>query len=102
MGHQTCPRVPDNKAVDNNISNIHFKHVQAIGAAIQNMLLTAHELGLGTCWIGEILKNEDKVKELLGISSSELQLMAVIAVGYPSKKSQSKRKDISEAIINWL
>jgi nitroreductase len=90
----------DNKAVDNNISNIHFKHVQAIGAAIQNMLLTAHELGLGTCWIGEILKNEDKVKELLGISSSELQL--VIAVGYPSKKSQSKRKDISKAIINWL
>jgi len=31
------------------------------------MLLDAHELGLGTCWIGEILKNEDKVRGLLGV-----------------------------------
>jgi nitroreductase len=65
------------------------------------MLLTAHELGLGTCWIGEILKNEDKVKKLTRIPS-ELQLMAVISVGYPSKDSKSKRKDITESIINWL
>lgn len=91
----------DTKTVDDKISNIYLKHVQAIGAAIQNMLLTAHELGLGTCWIGEILKNEDKVKELIGISS-EMQLMAIIAVGYPSKDSKSRRMDISETIINWL
>jgi nitroreductase len=91
----------DTKAIDDKISNIYLKHVQAIGAAIQNMLLTAHELGLGTCWIGEILKNEDKVKELIGIPS-ELQLMAIISVGYPSKDSKSRRKDIFETIINWL
>lgn len=89
------------KTVDDRIPNIYLKHVQAIGAAIQNMLLTAHELGLGTCWIGEILKNEDKVKELIGISS-EMQLMAIISVGYPSKNSKSRRMDISKTMINWL
>ena len=91
----------DTQAIDDKVSDIYLKHTQAIGAAIQNMLLTAHELGLGTCWIGEILKNEDKVKNLIGIPK-ELQLMAVISVGYPNKDSKSKRKDLAESIINWL
>lgn len=92
----------DTKAVDNNIQNIYFKNVQAIGAAIQNILLAAHEVGLGTCWIGEILKNEDKVKELLGVSN-DLELMAVISVGYSSKNSiKSKRRSLSDNIISWL
>lgn len=92
----------DTAVIDDRIANIYLKHVQAIGAAIQNMLLAARELGLGTCWIGEILKNEDKVLELLGLSD-QLQLMAVIAVGYSSRENlKSLRKDISESIVSWL
>ena len=30
------------------------KDVQAVGACIQNMLLTIHSLGLGGVWLGEI------------------------------------------------
>jgi nitroreductase len=92
----------DTKVVDSKIQNIYLKHVQSIGAAIQNLLLAAHELGLATCWIGEILKNEDKLRELLGVTN-DLQLMAVIAVGYSNKKDvKSKRKDVSQNIISWL
>ncbi|MFL0198678.1 nitroreductase family protein [Clostridium sp. WILCCON 0269] len=92
----------DTKSLDDKVPNIYLKHAQSIGAAIQNMLLAAHELGLGTCWIGEILKNEDKVQELLGVSN-DLQLMAVISVGYSSRNNlKSKRKDISENIVSWL
>jgi nitroreductase len=92
----------DTKATDTNIQNIYLKHVQSIGAAIQNLLLAAHELGLATCWIGEILKNEDKVRDLLGVSN-DFQLMAVIAVGYSKKHDvTSKRRDISKNIIHWL
>lgn len=91
----------DTQVSDPKIHDIHLKHVQAIGAAIQNMLLAAHEMDLATCWIGEILKNEDKVRELLGVAD-ELQLMAVIAVGYSDKKeTKSKRRDVSENIISW-
>lgn len=92
----------DTKTLDNKIQNCHLKHTQSIGAAIQNMLLMAHQLGLSTCWIGEILKNETKVRSLLG-ASNDLQLMAVISIGYASKDNQtSKRKDLSENIISWL
>ncbi|MBI6875802.1 nitroreductase family protein [Clostridium aciditolerans] len=92
----------DTKVLDDKVPSIYLKHAQSIGAAIQNMLLAAHGLGLGTCWIGEILKNEDKVRELLGVSD-ELQLMAVISVGYSSRSNlKSNRRDISENIISWL
>lgn len=92
----------DTKVIDDTVPSGYLKHVQSIGAAIQNMLLAAHEIRLGTCWIGEILKNEDKVRELLGVSN-DLQLMAVISVGYSSRDNfKSKRKDISENIVSWL
>jgi nitroreductase len=91
----------DKKVIDPNIQGIYLKHVQAVGAAIQNMLLAAHELGLGSCWIGEILKNEDQVKELVG-AADDLELMAVISVGYPNKTSTSRRRDILENIVSWL
>jgi len=92
----------DRTTINDNISNCYMKHVQAIGAAIQNILLTAQQLGIGTCWIGEILKNESRVKELLSITA-DVELMAVIAVGYPSDREfKSKRTDLKEKIIQWL
>lgn len=92
----------DRKSLDDKLPNCYLKHAQSIGASIQNMMLAAHELGLGTCWIGEILKNEDQVRELLGVSN-ELQLMAVISVGYSSRNTlTSKRRDLSENIVSWL
>ena len=92
----------DTKSLDDKVPNFYLKHAQSIGAAIQNMLLAAQQLGLGTCWIGEILKNEDKVHELLGVSD-DLQLMAVISVGYSSGNNlKSKRRETSENIISWL
>jgi len=75
------------------------KDVMAVGASIQNMLLTIHSMGLGGVWLGEILKNKDKVGALLE-ADKNLELMAVIALGYPKKSSlrsesedESRRRD---------
>ncbi len=62
------------------------KDVQAVGACIQNMLLAIHSLGLGGVWLGEILKNKEKVKALLNGGES-LELMAVVAFGHPAKRT---------------
>ena len=76
------------------------KDIQAIGACLQNMLLEAHGLGLGCVWLGEIIKNSDPIKGLLGLGSSELELMAVVAVGHPAESPKSPaRKDIRELIV---
>jgi nitroreductase len=88
--------------VDKSVMYHEVKDHQAMGACIQNMLLAAHALGLGAVWLGEILKNADGVRRLLGLSDN-LELMAVVALGHPaSQKHSSKRKDVSEVLLKEL
>lgn len=68
------------------------KDVQAVGACLQNMLLTIHSLGLGGVWLGEILKNKEKVRELLD-GGENLELMAVVAFGHPAKRLSRGERD---------
>jgi nitroreductase len=88
--------------VDKNVMYHEVKDHQAMGACIQNMLLAAHALGLGAVWLGEILKNADGVRTLLGLSDN-LELMAVVALGHPSsQKHSSKRRQVSEVLLKDL
>lgn len=74
----------------------HLKDAQATGAAIQNMLLAAHSLGLGAVWLGEILNRGEEVKTLL-CAPVEWELMAVVAVGHPVERERtSTRRELSE------
>ncbi len=68
------------------------RSIRAVGASTQNMLLTVHSLGLGGVWLGEILKNKEKVGELLG-AGKELELMAVIALGFPDGRVPRSERD---------
>ena len=51
--------------------------------ALQNMVLTATNEGLGTCWIGSF--DEDKIRSLLSIPD-DYSVVAMLSVGYPRKK----------------
>lgn len=83
--------------LDRDVMYDHIKDIQACGAAIQNMLLAAHGMGLGAVWLGEILNRKDEVREILNAPGS-LELMAVVAIGYPVAGSSSSgvRREISE------
>ena len=75
------------------------KDIQAIGACLQNMLLEAHSLGLGAVWLGEIIKSNIRIKEILGLGA-ELELMAVVALGYPDEMPRSPgRKELKDLIV---
>lgn len=56
-----------------------FYTVQNCAAAVQNMLLEAHSLGLATRWVGAF--DVDKVKELLKIPE-EAEVHTIVALGY--------------------
>jgi nitroreductase len=58
------------------------KDLMSSGAAIQNLLLSAHARGLAACWLGEILDRREEVEDLLGVPAN-LELVAVVAVGHP-------------------
>lgn len=76
-----------------------IKDHQAIGACIQNMLLTIHGLGLGAVWLGEILKNAATVNSLLAIDTKN-ELMAVIALGYPADSGEpTMRQSLQQLVL---
>ena len=63
--------------------------IQNCAAAAQNMVLEAHSLGLGSCWVGAF--DEEAVKLQLGIPE-EVQPQIILAVGYPGEIPQKQPK----------
>jgi len=85
--------------LDKDSSYDYVKDCQAIGAAIQNMLLSLEHQGLGAVWIGEILKNKEKVAKELDLPE-RVELMAIVAVGEPAHREQtSHRRPLEELIL---
>ena len=66
--------------------------------ALQNMVVAAWAMGVGSCWIGDF--NEEKVKRLLSISES-WKIVALISFGYPAEKPQPRKKKPFEEIVGF-
>jgi nitroreductase len=70
---------------------------QNSAAAIQNMLLTAHSLGLGTCWVGAF--DEHILKRALKIPD-DIVPVAIITVGYAMEKPPVPlRRDLDTTVF---
>ena len=73
------------------------KHPEQEGAAaIQNILLAAHALGLGACWIS--VRGTDWAEtaaKVLGIPDEEW-LISVVSIGYPAEAPEKPRKGLDE------
>jgi nitroreductase len=57
-------------------------HLETGCAAMENIMLAATALGLGTCWMTGPLQDEPKLRKLLEISD-DMQMVAVTPLGYP-------------------
>jgi nitroreductase len=69
---------------------------QDTAAAIQNMLLTIHALGLGSCWVGAF--DEGMVGRLLSLPPY-LRPIALLPVGKPAEKpSFPGRRDLAAVV----
>ncbi len=67
-------------------------------AAIQNMMLAAHALGLGTCW--DSIFDKMKVKELINLPEN-LEPFAIIALGYPAENPNPPPRRPLNEILHW-
>jgi len=63
--------------------------LQDTAAAIQNMLLAACALGLGTCWVGAF--HEDEAAKVVNAPTG-VRPVAIIPVGHPAKKPSAPPK----------
>jgi nitroreductase len=76
-----------------------------IGMAAQNLMLSAHCRGLGTCAIALTLYYADTINESLGIDAENNETLLCLALGYPDEdfavnKFRSGRDDI-DGFITW-
>jgi len=70
--------------------------IQDTAAATQNLLLAAHALGLGACWVGAF--REDEVRRILRIPA-EVRPVAIVPVGHPAEWPRPRpRRPIQEVV----
>lgn len=74
-------------------------HIQSIGAAIQNMLLAAHSMGLGSLWICDVFSVEDEIRRLL---NRDQELVAAVALGYPAENPPARPRLPVDDVTEWL
>jgi nitroreductase len=68
--------------------------LQDTAAAIQNIILTACSLGLGSCWIGAF--KEDEIRKVI-VAPEEMRPVALIPIGYPNEAPSARdRRPLNE------
>ncbi len=78
-----------NAAHDRQLSYL----LQDCSAAIENLLLCVHALGLGACWLG-VHPREDRVgklKEILQLPASVIPI-AAISIGHPGEEKEPRTR----------
>lgn len=103
---------PYTAIIDKVLSDTAFTHeeinkmrnhpdIQTIGAAIQNLLLSAVDLGYGACWLTGPMVAKEELGNLIGVKEP-YSLIAFVAVGKPDKEVTPRMRkpvdDIFEVI----
>lgn len=78
--------------------NEYVMAVQSTAMAGQNLLLAAHEAGLGACWMCAPLFCPDVVKTALGLAE-DWQPQALLTMGYPAETREKTRKPLEMSVI---
>lgn len=73
--------------------------MQSVAASIQNLLLAAHDLGLGACWMCAPLFCPNVVRDALDLPD-DWEAQALITIGYPADEGKrGDRGDFREKTI---
>ena len=67
-----------------------------VGAAVENMILSAYDDGVGSCWMGSI--DRPKIAELLSIPEN-MEISCVLALGYSAESP--KEVDVNDDNIKY-
>ncbi len=74
--------------------------VQSVAMAVQNLLLAAHVMGLGACWMCAPLFVPDTVRGVLKLEGY-WEPQALISIGYPAE-AKTKTRSPLEAVVRYV
>ena len=76
---------------------------QGIGAAVENFLLAAAELGYGTCYMTGPTHAKNEIEALIDVVKPEYELMSLIAMGVPADETTDKPKRVPlEEVVTFI
>lgn len=86
---------------DNRTDNLEYMdYLQSAAASIQNMLLAAHTMGVGTCWVCHLPRKEE-LRRLFEVPQ-HYDPVAYVALGfYDSAPSPVRRKHDLDSLIAY-
>ena len=73
--------------------------IQDASISVMCMMLAAHELGLGSVWVGAF--NEEGVSRVLELPAG-LRPVAIVPVGYPSEVPKAPKRVSPEEAVRFL
>lgn len=78
-----------------------IENLSAAAAAVQNLLLAAHALGLGAMWRTGPAATDEYVKAFLGLAADQ-HLVGLVYVGYPEAPTLPPQRPSFEDRTTWL
>jgi F420 biosynthesis protein FbiB-like protein len=72
--------------------------VQSVGAAIQNMILAAASLGIGSLWICDVFFAYEELCRLL---NKDCQMVAALSLGYADENPPARARKKPDDITEW-
>lgn len=85
--------------LDKNSLYHELKDHQSAGSCIQNIMLAAHSLGLGSVWLGQMMNNAEQVLNVLELDSERYEFITFVTIGEPAKEGESSRKPLEEIML---
>jgi nitroreductase len=84
-------------SIDQNFQDV--VNIQSIGAAIQNLLLAAMDLGVASLWICDVFYAYDELREWL---AAEGQMIAAVALGYADESPGPRPRMPLSEVVRWV
>ncbi len=76
----------------------HIMAVQSVAMAGQNLLLAAHDVGLGAVWMCAPLFTPDVVQHVLNLPK-DWHPQGLITLGYPAQQRERSRRPTEESVV---
>ncbi len=77
-----------------------LENYAACAAAVQNMQLTAHALGLATIWRTGLQAYHPYMREFFGLEAGD-KIVAYLYLGYPDMEERSRRREPASSKTVW-
>lgn len=71
--------------------------IQSAAAAVTTMLLVFHQMGLGAVWLASPLQAKKEIENILN-APADMDLICLIAVGYPDESPLKDRRPVDEVL----